>query len=316
MANITEVKAWRPVYQLEITDWGYGGAPSVDPVTGAPTAVGQQPGILNVPTKNLVDRTAYLKFISDIRKGAFKYQNVVLSCKLDANGEPDYMGITPGSPNNLISFDVDSTNPLALKFNNGFDEHGPVEYFALIESILDLAVPENAAYAIVATLNPNTLAVTFSYESADPSVPLHVGYFEHGTVVNNQWWYDLSEMKMKQRVAGVWVDKIAVLLGIAITIPLSEEISYFPVSVDYGATIGNDVHEPGSVILSAKTTPTRGWLLCDGAAVSRQTYKRLFAAIGTSYGTGNGTTTFNLPNINSLAANPNTNPDLNYIIKI
>lgn len=38
------------------------------------------------------------------------------------------------------------------------------------------------------------------------------------------------------------------------------------------------------------------WLSCDGSAVSRSTYAELFAVIGTAYGAGNGTTTFNLPN--------------------
>jgi len=42
------------------------------------------------------------------------------------------------------------------------------------------------------------------------------------------------------------------------------------------------------------TAPT-GWLLCDGAAVSRTTYAALFTAIGTTFGAGNGTTTFNIP---------------------
>jgi microcystin-dependent protein len=39
------------------------------------------------------------------------------------------------------------------------------------------------------------------------------------------------------------------------------------------------------------------WLLCDGSAVSRSTYASLFSAIGTQYGSGDGTTTFNLPDI-------------------
>ena len=39
-----------------------------------------------------------------------------------------------------------------------------------------------------------------------------------------------------------------------------------------------------------------GWLLCDGSAVSRTTYAELFAVIGTIYGVGDGSTTFNLPN--------------------
>jgi hypothetical protein len=40
-----------------------------------------------------------------------------------------------------------------------------------------------------------------------------------------------------------------------------------------------------------------GWLLCNGAAVPRSLYKRLFAVIGTTYGVGDGSTTFNLPNL-------------------
>ena len=41
-----------------------------------------------------------------------------------------------------------------------------------------------------------------------------------------------------------------------------------------------------------------GWLLCNGAAVSRTTYANLFAKIGVKYGSGDGSTTFNLPNMN------------------
>lgn len=44
-------------------------------------------------------------------------------------------------------------------------------------------------------------------------------------------------------------------------------------------------------------TPPSGTLLCDGSAVSRTTYALLFSAIGTAYGVGDGSTTFNLPNL-------------------
>ena len=53
----------------------------------------------------------------------------------------------------------------------------------------------------------------------------------------------------------------------------------------------------GSIIASAATSTPTGWLLCDGSAVSRTTYSSLFSAISTTYGSGNGTTTFNLPNL-------------------
>ena len=44
------------------------------------------------------------------------------------------------------------------------------------------------------------------------------------------------------------------------------------------------------------SAPT-GFLLCDGSAVSRSTYSNLFSAIGTTYGSGNGSTTFNIPDL-------------------
>lgn len=43
------------------------------------------------------------------------------------------------------------------------------------------------------------------------------------------------------------------------------------------------------------TTAPSGWLLCNGGAVSRSTYAALFAIIGTAYGSGDGSTTFNVP---------------------
>ena len=54
---------------------------------------------------------------------------------------------------------------------------------------------------------------------------------------------------------------------------------------------------PGMIMSFPGTTIPDGWLLCNGAAVSRTIYATLFAAIGTKYGTGDGSTTFNLPNL-------------------
>lgn len=53
----------------------------------------------------------------------------------------------------------------------------------------------------------------------------------------------------------------------------------------------------GSIIAFAGTTIPNGWLECNGSAVSRTTYADLFSTIGTSHGSGNGTTTFNIPNL-------------------
>ena len=53
----------------------------------------------------------------------------------------------------------------------------------------------------------------------------------------------------------------------------------------------------GAVIDYAGGNAPSGWMFCYGQAVSRTTYAALFAAIGTQYGAGDGSTTFNLPDI-------------------
>lgn len=65
----------------------------------------------------------------------------------------------------------------------------------------------------------------------------------------------------------------------------------------------------GVISMYAGTTAPSGYLLCDGSAVSRSTYSALFAVISTSFGVGNGSTTFNLPN-------PDSNANIRLIIKI
>lgn len=46
-------------------------------------------------------------------------------------------------------------------------------------------------------------------------------------------------------------------------------------------------------------TPPAGWFNCDGSTISRATYSALFAVIGTTYGVGDGSTTFAIPNFNN-----------------
>jgi len=53
----------------------------------------------------------------------------------------------------------------------------------------------------------------------------------------------------------------------------------------------------GTMLPFAGTVAPTGFLLCDGSAVSRTTYAALFAAIGTTWGVGDGSTTFNLPDM-------------------
>jgi microcystin-dependent protein len=66
---------------------------------------------------------------------------------------------------------------------------------------------------------------------------------------------------------------------------------------------GKDPTMPaGTIILFAGSSPPAGYLACDGSAVSRTTYANLFAAIGTAWGAGDGSTTFNVPDLRGRSA--------------
>ena len=54
---------------------------------------------------------------------------------------------------------------------------------------------------------------------------------------------------------------------------------------------------PGAITAFAASSPPTGWLTCDGSAVSRASYANLFAVIGTVWGVGDGSTTFNVPDL-------------------
>jgi len=60
---------------------------------------------------------------------------------------------------------------------------------------------------------------------------------------------------------------------------------------------GGGLSPVGSIMQYAGSSAPSGWLIADGSAVSRTTYADLYTAIGTAYGSGDGSTTFNLPNL-------------------
>ena len=65
-----------------------------------------------------------------------------------------------------------------------------------------------------------------------------------------------------------------------------------------GASLTNLVAiDVGTILTWGNSTLPSGYLNCDGAAVSRSTYSALFAVISTDYGVGNGSSTFNLPDL-------------------
>lgn len=68
------------------------------------------------------------------------------------------------------------------------------------------------------------------------------------------------------------------------------------------AQVAGDTLPVGSIVPFGSNVIPENWLLCDGSAISRTEYALLFSIIGTTYGQGDGSTTFNIPNL----------PDTNY----
>lgn len=63
------------------------------------------------------------------------------------------------------------------------------------------------------------------------------------------------------------------------------------------AALLNAIIPTGTIFAYGGSSAPTDWLLCNGAAIDRTTYADLFAIIGTSYGVGDGSTTFNVPDL-------------------
>ena len=63
------------------------------------------------------------------------------------------------------------------------------------------------------------------------------------------------------------------------------------------ADLGDTSFQTSDIKIATSSTIQNGWLLCNGAAISRTTYANLFDKIGTTYGSGDGSTTFNIPDL-------------------
>ena len=70
---------------------------------------------------------------------------------------------------------------------------------------------------------------------------------------------------------------------------------------DGSAAGGIEIVPSGTIVAFGNTTAPTGGLVCNDAAVSRSTYARLFAAIGTSFGVGDGSSNFNVPDLRDRA---------------
>ena len=108
-----------------------------------------------------------------------------------------------------------------------------------------------------------------------------------------QWWADTTAGILKQRNAAnsAWIS----ILTLATGMPLGAASTAY---VDAAVAAAGAASVPaGVVIFHAANAAPSGYLKANGALVSRTTYAALFTAIGTTFGAGDGSTTFGLPDL-------------------
>lgn len=109
----------------------------------------------------------------------------------------------------------------------------------------------------------------------------------------------LGWVKLRKNSAGPVLSRsrLNLIEGSNITITVADDSTDNEVDVTIAANVPASTLPAGVIAAYGGAAAPTGWLLCDGSAVSRTTYADLFTAIGTAYGAGDGSTTFNLPDM-------------------
>lgn len=119
-------------------------------------------------------------------------------------------------------------------------------------------------------------------------------------------WYDTNKEQWYVSDGSSWVAKYRVYVGSVVTdgtkTTATTILPYNAIRSDLignadTATTSTNGYNAGDIIFVAKNSPPPGFLKANGAAISRTTYSALFSAIGTTFGTGDGSTTFNIPDL-------------------
>lgn len=121
--------------------------------------------------------------------------------------------------------------------------------------------------------------------------------------VNSQKTFTRTSTGTAQLIRGYYVTAVGdgalawfEQFSAAISIEFNGDAIQITPRITLDDTGGNNV-QPGTITAFGGSTAPTGWLLCQGQAVSRTTFASLFAVLGTTYGSGDGSTTFNVPNL-------------------
>lgn len=285
MANLTFSASFDPVYQYEDTDLLQGGAGAID----------------NIQAQALGNRTEWLKLqVLALQAGLIpSVAGAVQSGYIDPSTGLEALVSAP----NTTSLQLNgATTPAILAFQDGYDTTAgspSIGSEKVIYKYVDTNVPHSnfnlaisGTHTIYAQLVGGNVALNTTSRTiyVQPLAPA----FD-----NDALWYNYATNKWYQGTPTQWLAVNVIILGevaVAAGAITAGTLKNYP----YGVPFFDRRRQAGEIYTNAGTAnerPLGGWLFCDGTAVSRTRYARLFARIGTTYGAGDGSTTFNLPDL-------------------
>ena len=277
MANLKEQDKWEDgVYQIEEND----------PVLGG------ENGVTNRPIKQLANRTFWLKKALELlgKKSAPKDLTASSVSVVDADGHTHKLPIGTTFEKGVVKLnsqvsnnsEQDAATPKAVKaaYDNGIEAKTAAEAAQRTanDGVSKANAAQTSANAAQRTADDGVLKAKAAQTSADAA----------------------------QRTAndGVSKAKAAQTSADAAQRTANDGVSRANAAQRTANDANNNANTRqlkselvGEVAFFACSTPPSGWLKANGAAVSRTTYAALFAAIGTTFGAGDGRTTFNLPDL-------------------
>lgn len=207
---------------------------------------------------------------------------------------------TAGSSNNRMYLRVASTGTFSSDF---IDVGSPAPGQVTAASLTNYSISgQNLANTLArATSLSITPTLTVDSLSNTQNTPASAGIQVLGSGVGNVsiGFVTSSKSGMIQQMSNV--DGFFMLASSGTLAPVRSN-SFLQTTITGGS---NDVVAPlipaGVVVAWAGSTAPDGWYLCDGTVLNRTTYAALYAVCGTTFGSGNGTTTFNVPNLKGRA---------------
>lgn len=296
MANIVETSEFTAgVYLKETTDLVLGGTDGISNL--AETALANRTRYLKDQQDNLkigVGFSAHVIGAGTIERGALKshMRQCILSASMSAQGFANHLQTSAFTDQVLIV--ASEAEPLVLSAAAGYGQHGAIDYYIHRDSNLPVTisgVPVNDDPVYVArTVNTTTGAINTVFTTIEPiyraTAPSHL---------DGQQWFNTRSQRWFQSDGSEWSSiNPRVFIGVATRNGSGEVQECIPYEVRQEV----DPDLVGVIqMYAANSRAPYGWEWCRGQELERLKYPALFAAIGETYGAGDGSTTFLLPDL-------------------